>query len=222
MSKTPILNLLRRHSIPTRKQHTTYGACIECGQPVRQTPQRSATGRGKFCSKSCKNKWWSGRPLPRQRRQIECPACSVKFDVIPSSKQRYCSPQCRYQHMRGNHSPRYKATPTIRTDGYREVPNPNGGRRVLEHRLVVETHLGRRLRRDEVVHHINGDKLDNSIENLAVMTREEHSSVHSADFPNAIFLAAENRALLARIAALEELLDEHGESTPTVLRSDRR
>jgi hypothetical protein len=40
------------------------------------------------------------------------------------------------------------------------------GRSKLLHRHVVEQHLGRSLRRDEHVHHRNGDRYDNRIDNL--------------------------------------------------------
>ena len=53
------------------------------------------------------------------------------------------------------------------------------GNYVREHVLVAETALGRLLRDDEVVHHIDGDKSNNSPENLAVMTRAEHSHYHA-------------------------------------------
>ena len=49
---------------------------------------------------------------------------------------------------------------------------------VMKHTVIMEKHLGRYLHEDEVVHHINHKRDDNRIENLALMGKHEHRSMH--------------------------------------------
>ncbi len=58
-------------------------------------------------------------------------------------------------------------------------PNSTKNGYVLHHRVVMENHIGRLLNANEVVHHINGNKKDNRLENLEVHDRREHTRSHS-------------------------------------------
>ena len=53
------------------------------------------------------------------------------------------------------------------------------GVKMDEHRKMMEDHLGRKLTSCEIVHHIDGDTKNNDIENLQVMSVEEHLCHHN-------------------------------------------
>lgn len=57
-------------------------------------------------------------------------------------------------------------------------PNAHADGYVMLHTVLMEIHIGRYLNADEVVHHINGIRDDNSIQNLELMNKHDHQSMH--------------------------------------------
>lgn len=118
----------------------------------------------------------------------KCIICGVDFCKSPKA-QKLCSRKCRSvflrdNHLVGNKNVRWNGGRGITTQGYIEVVCPDGYSkntrgRILEHRLVMEKTLGRKILRTEIVHHINHDKQDNRIENLELLNgQSDHMKEH--------------------------------------------
>ena len=68
-------------------------------------------------------------------------------------------------------------------EGYKQVYNPNSSEArnngyAPEHRIKMSKKLGRPLDSNEIVHHIDGNKRNNKIKNLQLMSRQDHWKTH--------------------------------------------
>lgn len=126
------------------------------------------------CSRECFDK--------RTSYNEKCTVCQVGIYVTngrrTKSKTRrfYCSVECMGIGNRGHNNPRYRGGTRKSGNGY-IADNDFHGRH--QHRIIMETHVGRKLNFNEVVHHINGNRTDNRIENLKIMDRAKHARMHN-------------------------------------------
>lgn len=172
--------------------------CKQCSGPVTS---RHLTA--KFCSRACQAKSYviPRTPCPAcgkrvlRARQIHCSAacqattarvpktlfprpcehCGKIFKPTKDGARRFCNRLCA---ARGSGLAKRKERLTT-IHGYSMLYRPGHPMAtkagyVMEHRLLMAESLGRQLAASEVVHHINGNRGDNSLQNLMVMTKEAH------------------------------------------------
>lgn len=105
-----------------------------------------------------------------------CAHCGKIFHPGRSTAA-YCSVPCARKKNGGNNK-KQGGSWWINSNGYLE--GRIDSRRVKQHRMVIETLIGRKLLPTEDVHHKNGNKLDNNPDNLEVVDRGEHSRLHNS------------------------------------------
>lgn len=134
--------------------------CLVCHKVFNATVANVKRKRGKYCSRTC---------FYKSRVGV---ARDPKIGRIISKA------------MSGNKHHFWKGGIKTTVQGYRKIklrthPFCDVNGYVMEHRLVMETHLGRYLLPTEVVHHINGEVSDNRIENLMLFSSlGKHTAYH--------------------------------------------
>ena len=148
------LGVLRRKKT-TRRQHKVTVNCRECGKEFKVYPCRK--GVYKYCSEECRSK---GRS--REHRKLHIGARNINW--------KGCKKQNGYVLLNIN---------SLDGEDRQLAESMVIGRRyVFEHRFVMAKHLGRSLKRSEVVHHKNGVHDDNRLENLELMSFNEHCKLN--------------------------------------------
>ena len=153
---------------------TTY-QCTRCGKPFLKWACQVKNVVNVFCSKACSNF--------KTGQQRTCPSCGKSFYATASSiamgYSTHCSRKCSNpaRGRAGTRNGNWKGGFFIRSDGYVAVGVVGGGYR-LEHDLVMEAHIGRRLLPGENVHHLNEIRHDNVLGNLELTTASRHIKEH--------------------------------------------
>lgn len=151
--------------------------CQFCKKEFYTRPWKA--DRQKFCSLACRYASKKGKPFGKPYKKGEHSHPSTEFKKGEQLREKHPFWKGGIVKAKGGYL--WKLSPSH--------PHNNHGY-VLEHRLVMEEHLGRYLEPQEIVHHINRNIIDNRIENLMLFPNNSaHTKFHKNLKKNSHFLS---------------------------------
>jgi hypothetical protein len=163
--------------------------CLNCGKELIKKPSwtYNAFNKQKYCSAKCRQE-----DSRCEKIHKECNYCGEEMFIKPSDENfgmgKYCSRDCfnkwYSENNRGETHHNWNGGMYRDSDGYLRIkrddhPKASYDGYVMEHILVVEEQMGRFLESNETVHHIDGNKQNNSPDNLYLFkTGGEHTAYH--------------------------------------------
>ena len=174
------------------KEKVAQATCGVCGRGFL-----AYRGDAKVCSDECgKYRHQQYMAISEARKRHPCPSCGVEI-ARTSHRCRPCSKISRSLKLSGENN--YALKGGRRKDSYGYILIWLGPRQYeFEHRVIWEAAHGA-IPDGWVLHHINGIRDDNRLENLEAMPRQKHNHRHDDHDRRILELEEENRLLRARL-----------------------
>ena len=135
--------------------------CDWCGKEIIRRKKHVQRNKHYYCSKEC------GYAAKVKKLSVKCDWCGKQFEKKQSDVNRshhnFCDWGCYMDFINFEKA---------------GAKNQIVSGQVL-YRLIAESKIGRELTSDDEVHHIDGNHLNNNLENLIVVSRSEHTRIHA-------------------------------------------